>query len=359
VASVKGKQSKNSENKSVFSEKVTSEFIKTIDKYLQKSNWTNQQLMADIKVGQTQFYRWQRGENIPTKALVNRIAVSLAIQINKVFEENNEDNHFYATDKIDGILNELLVSAGYSASIKGKGADSGWDEIDSDGSWRVGYINIPGWAEVVKEPSKKLIGKAVDYVEQVGRLLGITTTWERYYDWEKLSTAIAERKIHAVAPFLLNQPGRTFKYQFSNPCSDNRLCAKALISSEHAKIESLEDLPTKDIELIYIKDEIGEWIAGVLGNSYKSKGFANEEEAISYFISPAAKSENRTPIYLSENIGCNRVRGKHNVHILNVESLSNVWLSPVFGFHQDETKLKNTINYIIGMIPKMGGDSDV
>ncbi|TAF52996.1 MAG: hypothetical protein EAZ60_21830 [Oscillatoriales cyanobacterium] len=54
-----------------------SKFVQVVEGYLTKANWTKQQFMAEIQVGEAQFYRWARGENVPSKAIVNRIAVFL------------------------------------------------------------------------------------------------------------------------------------------------------------------------------------------------------------------------------------------------------------------------------------------
>jgi transcriptional regulator with XRE-family HTH domain len=95
-----------------------SAFVQAVESYLVKANWTKQQFMAEIQVGEAQYYRWARGENVPTKAIVNRVAVFLARRLDEI-RRDLPHNPFPVSDTIDGLLNELLEAAGYSASIRG------------------------------------------------------------------------------------------------------------------------------------------------------------------------------------------------------------------------------------------------
>ncbi|NJR74831.1 MAG: hypothetical protein HC773_16690, partial [Scytonema sp. CRU_2_7] len=91
---------------------LKSEFVQVVEKYLREAGWTNQELMNEIQIGETQLYRWARGDSVPRKAIVNRIAASLARQIDRT-RQKLPHNPFPGSDEIDGIVNELLEAAGY------------------------------------------------------------------------------------------------------------------------------------------------------------------------------------------------------------------------------------------------------
>jgi Bacterial extracellular solute-binding proteins, family 3 len=332
-----------------------SDFVRVVEKYLIDASWTKQQMMAAIKVGETQFYRWARGENIPTKALVNRIAVVLARRIDDLKGQKNSSDLFNATDQIDGMLNDLLSAAGYSASMRGRSTDACWEEISKNRAWRVGYVNVPIWAESPKRYGAPPTGKAIEYAEQVGRLLGLKTEWEYFLSWGDLNLAIMERRIHAIAPFLLSLPERLFDYRFSLPCCETAFKISAVTAeNQSVGINFLEDLPSKRTRLLYVKGEIGDWAAQVFGDTYQSRSYKTLDESVSEILS----EEEIISVFLSDDMTCRQLEKRQEFRILDIHTLENVSLFPSFAFHIDEQKLISTVNSVINMIPKISETTD-
>lgn len=327
-----------------------SEFVEVVEKYLTEAEWTKQQLMAAIKVGETQFYRWARGENVPTKAIVNRIAAVLARQIDEIHREI-PSNPFPASDIIDGLLNELLEAAGYKASIKGKGADYSWYQIAQQKTWTLGYTRIPRWSEFPSTGSLKPSGLAIEYAERIARLLGISTNW-KYLDFDEMPLAIQERQVDGIAPFMLVFPKRFFSFRFSQRCSTDTFNLSALISPSRAgNAACLEDLPSKNVKLLYLKGELADWGVSVLGDSYQKQSFEDDKEAISYLL---ANSENEDiiSVFLVDSVTAYFLARENNLKDLKIETI-NLETYSAFVFHPDEDKLITAVNYAIQLTPKI------
>jgi transcriptional regulator with XRE-family HTH domain len=327
-----------------------SDFVKVVERYLIEASWTKQQLMAAVKVGETQLYRWARGENIPTKALVNRIAAALAIRINERKLQQDASDLFNGSDRMDHILNNLLSAAGYSASVRGTGIDSCWEEIAKNRAWRLGYVDVPNWAVTPDRYGAKPVGKAIEYAEQVGRLLGLHTEWTRCRGWGDMNLAVMERRIHAIAPFILSLPERLFDYRFSVPCSETAFQIVAVISQMQLKeVGFLEDLPIKRTELLYVQEEIGNWAAEMFGDTYQKHSFQTLEEAVSYI----ASSEEAIYVFLSDSMTCRQLSERKDLRFLAVRTLESVRLFPSFAVHADEQRLVTTVDSVINMLPKI------
>lgn len=331
-------------------DRLRSEFVEVVERYLIEASWTKQQLMAAVKVGETQLYRWARGDNVPTKALVNRIAVSLAMRINEQKLMQNASDLFNASDRMDGILNELLSAAGYSASVRGTGTDSCWEEISKNRAWRLGYVDVPNWAETPERYGAKPVGKAIEYAEQVGRLLGLHTEWKRCRGWGDMNLAVMERRIHAIAPFILSLPERLFDYRFSIPCSEAAFQVAAVtLQTKLKEVGFLEDLSNKHIELLYVQEELGHWAAELFGNTYKKHSFQTLDEAVSH----VSLSEDSLYVFLSDSMTCRQLSERKDLRFLEVRTLEGVQLFPSFAVHPDELRFVEALNSVIKMLPKI------
>ncbi len=338
-------QSKNSPSKS--------EFIQVLEKYLREAVWTNQELMNEIQLGETQFYRWSRGDSVPRKAIINRIAVSLARRLDQTHQKLPH-NAFPGSDEIDGILNELLEAAGYRAAVKGKGVDYSWHEIAKNQTWTLGYTDVPTWSQIPDNPGSTPTGLAIEYAEQIGRLLGITTTWE-YLTWQEMPLAIRERRVHGIAPFFLALPERFFDYRFSKPCSEEPYSLSAVIVPEQVnnKSVSLEDLPNRRVQLVHVRGEIGSWAVNILGDSYQNQEFEDRRKAISYLLTTAKRENDVIPVFLSENFTCQYLSNENQLQVIKIDRLENIKTAPAFAFHPDEEKLTTAANSAINIVPKI------
>ncbi|WP_315790973.1 transporter substrate-binding domain-containing protein [Fischerella sp. JS2] len=340
-------RSKRSRSEDTSSQSI---FVKVVEKYLVEAGWTKQQLMAEIKVGETQFYRWARGDNVPKKAIVSRIAVILARRLDEIRQQLPHDP-FPASDEIDGILNELLEAAGYRAFVRGKGADSSWYEIAKKEAWTLGYTSVPKWSEPPNKDGAKPTGLVIEYAERIGRLLGIHTNW-KYLDYDQMPLAIQERQVDGIAPFILVLPGRFFSFRFSERCSEDSFRLAALISPDHAgSATCLEDLPSKSIQLLYLEGELAEWGVAVL-DSYEKKSFEDDKQAISYLLATAKQDKDIIPVFLVDSVTGHFLASENKLKIMNVETIDLETYS-AFAFHPDEEKLITAVNSAIKLTPRI------
>lgn len=332
-----------------------SKFIQVVEGHLAKANWTKQQFMAEIQIGEAQYYRWARGENVPTKAIVNRVAVFIARQLDKIYQELPY-NPFPVSDTIDGLLNELLEAAGYSASVRGKGVDSSWQEIANNRAWKLGYTSVaPIWAKPPERYGEKPTGIAIDCAEKVGDLLGATTEW-KYLTWQEMPFAIAERKVHGIAPFMITSPGRFFDYRFSSPWKQPvpPLELVAVTPSDLISENSfLEDIPPNRVELVYIENEIGNSVASILGKSYKKTSYPDQAKAISHLEAFQGKENELIPFFCSDNLNCKSIKKENGWKLVKIKSLTSFKLHTAFAFHPEEEKLTSSVNSVLEMINEL------
>jgi Bacterial extracellular solute-binding proteins, family 3 len=332
--------------------KPRSDFILAVEKYLAKAQWTNQQLMSSAKIGESQYYRWASNQSVPRKSTVNRLAVKLAVRIDEIKGDRIHDP-CPASDQMDGMLNELLDAAGYAASVKGEASNYAWHSIADKRSWTLGYTKIPKWSELALDSRRgaRPTGLAIDYAERIGRLLGIETAWE-YLDYEEMPLAIRERKVDGIAPSMLVLPGRLFDYRFSEKCGEDIFRLAALVAPEQAgDAECLEDLPAKNVQLLHIKGELGEWGADVLGKPYQKQLFEEETGALSY-LKANAKAKNLVPAFLIDSVTGHFLANDYQLKLLNIKTI-DLETYPAFAFHPDEDQLIVAVNAAINLTPNM------
>jgi transcriptional regulator with XRE-family HTH domain len=344
-------------------EKEIPDLVSTIEKYLLEAQWTKEQLMAAIGIGETQLYRWGRGDSMPRKATVNRICGVLTRRLDELYGDDFDP--FPATDQIDAILNELLQKAGFSASVRGTSSDECWDRIANKKSWKLGYTGVPGWAERPTHRNGKPSGKAIEYAETIGRLMGLETEWV-YLDFEQMPLAIRERELDGIAPIMIVLPGRLFNFEFSKQCGEDKFTLSALIPSKLAKdIESLDDISTRSLELVFVRGELGDWGARVLASKYyiddfdksdRIQRFDTSDEAYTHIQASVSNKDNKTSVLLIDNITANALekRSYKEQELSTLKKIDcKIKLSTYnsFAFHTDEKKLMNTVNMAIDLIP--------
>ena len=228
------------------------QFIETVERYLIEAKWTKRELMSAIGLGDTQLYRWGRGESIPRKATVNRIAIQLARRLDELYAVLPNDP-YPATDAIDSLLNELLDAAGFAGSVKGKSGDDCWNKIAQTKFWTLGYTMVPEWSMPPDRHLDKPTGKAIEYAEDVGKLLGLRTEWV-YLNFDEMPTAIRQRQVDGIAPFMVVLPGRLFDYSFSDPCGDHKFHLDAITDRKLVdEAKTLEDLPRNKVQLVFVE----------------------------------------------------------------------------------------------------------
>jgi DNA-binding XRE family transcriptional regulator len=334
-------------------DKQTPDLVPTIEKYLLEAKWTKEQLMATIGVGETQLYRWGRGDSMPRKATVNRICAVLAQRLDELYGDELHDP-FPATDLIDAMLNELLQKAGFSASVRGMSGDDCWNRIAKDKSWKLGYTMVPQWAEPPPRRTGRPTGKAIDYAELIGRLMGLETEWV-YLGFEEMPLAIRERSLDGIAPLMIVLPGRLFDFRFSNRCGDTDFTLSALIPEKISQnAEKLEELPARLVEVIFVEGELGEWGSKVLGDNYSSKGFPGLKEACAYIQAclDGYKNDKVLPVLLMDNVTADFLKQEYPLLSLkNIDIPITLETYNAFGFHPDEKKLADAINTAIELIP--------
>ena len=332
------------------------DFLDTIERYLAEAKWTKRELMSAIGFGETQLYRWGRGESVPRKATVNRIAIQLAKRLDEIYGSLPSDPS-PATDAIDSLLNELLEAAGFAASIRGKTGDDCWNKIAQNQYWTLGYTMVPEWAIPPDRPGGKPTGKAIEYAQTIGRLLGLETLWQ-YLDFDAMPEAIRQRRVDGIVPLMLVLPGRLFDYSFSLRCSNEEFILTAITDSQLVEgVECLEDLPENKVELLFVKGELGDWGAKVLSQDKSSRSFSKAEEAISYIQGVIKRKElGKTPILLIDNISGEYLidkenkRGELRLSQLKIKRI-NLKTFNSFAFPPDEKKLLEAVNQAIPLTP--------
>jgi DNA-binding Xre family transcriptional regulator len=337
-------------------DKQTPNLVPTIEKYLVEAKWTKEQLMAAIGIGETQLYRWGRGDSMPRKATVNRICAVLARRLDETYGDNIHDP-FPATDVIDAMLNELLQKAGFSASVRGVSGDDCWNRIAKDKSWKLGYTMVPEWAEPPPRRTGRPTGKAIEYAERIGRLMGLETEWV-YIGFEEMPLAIRDRKLDGIAPIMLVLPGRLFDFRFSQRCNKDSFTLTGLIPEKLGQnVEKLTDLPTRQVEIIFVEGELGNWGQNFLGGEYSNRGFPDIEKACAYMqsCSDGPRNTRPMPIFLIDSTTAGFLISKYSSS--DLMTLKKVGI-PValntysaFCFHPDEKRLADAIDLSIGLIP--------
>jgi DNA-binding XRE family transcriptional regulator len=332
------------------------DFVQTVEKYLKEAKWTKEQLMAAIGIGETQLYRWGRGDSMPRKATVNRICTVLAQRLDEVYGDEVHDP-FPATDLIDAMLNEFLQQAGFSGSTRGKSGDDCWNRIAKDKLWKLGYTMVPGWAEKSTSRLKKPEGEAIKYAEKIGRLMGLETEWV-YLPFEEMPLAIRERKLDGIAPIMLLLPGRLFDFRFSQRCSTAKFTLTALVPEKFGRnLENITELPTKQVEVIFVEGELGDWGQNLLGDEYNNRGFPDIEKACAYMqaFSDGSKSTKAIPVFLIDSITAKFLIDKYSSSELM--TLKKIGIPVIletysaFCFHPDEKRLANAVDLSIDLIP--------
>jgi DNA-binding XRE family transcriptional regulator len=337
-------------------DKTLPDFVQTVEKYLKEAKWTKEQLMAAIGVGETQLYRWGRGDSMPRKATVNRIGMVLAQRLDEIYGDELHDP-FPATDLIDSMLNELLCKAGFSGSIRGISGDDCWNKISKDKLWRLGYTMVPGWAEKPTSKLKRPQGTAIKYAETIGRLLGLETEWV-YLGFEEMPLAIRDRKLDGIAPIMLLLPGRLFDFRFSKNCNTTKFTLTGLMPEKLGQdVEELTDLSTRQVEIIFVEGELGNWGQNFLGDEYNNRGFPDVEKACAYMqsCSDGPRNARPIPIFLIDSITADFLISKYSSSDLMMLKKVGIPVTldtySAFCFHPDEKRLADAVDLSIGLIP--------
>jgi len=333
-----------------------SKFIENVEVYLAKANWTKQQFMAAIQVGEAQYFRWKNSENTPTKALVNRIAVVLARRLDEVNQALPRDP-FPFSDEIDSFLNELLEAAGYSASVRGKKADSSWLEINRKKEWTLGYTSVgPNWAMLPESASEMPTGIAIELAEKVGRLLGLKTNFLPI-PWPEVYAAISDRKVHGIVPFMLDLPRRQFAYRLSDPWRAEGALKPAAVTPRKVGVDHIfEDLQTRHIELFCVENELGSWILNTFDErTYKRNKkheYPNLDKAISDMKAIKLENSEVIPVFCSDHLLCEDLARKNGWEVLRLRDLDGFEFYPSFAFHSDEEQLTSVVNSVLNLLQR-------
>jgi transcriptional regulator with XRE-family HTH domain len=338
-------------------------FVRQIEEYLKLANWSKQELMAEVDLGETQLYRWARGDSIPRKSSVNRIASVLVHRLDEIHERTNKGDKFAYSDKIDEVVNILLKEAGYAGSVKGVDSNTSWysiarniraksDERDERRSWKLAYTEIPGLIRRSNQTAQP-IGVVIDYAERIGQLMGIKTQWVEL-DWNELSLAIQEREVHAIAPFLMVLPERQFDYGFSAACTEGKFTISAITNLEgDDKILDLQDIQTNKFRFIYKEGDIGEWACRVLkaNRNIEDIHFDSNEKVIAYIKSESSRNDG-VKIFFSDSVTCKQLSEKNNLQLISVNEIK-LSTHLAFAVHPDERRLIESLSYTIEMTEKM------
>jgi ABC-type amino acid transport substrate-binding protein len=327
------------------------EFIETIERYRVEAKWTKREFMSAIGLSDAQLYRYNRGESNIRKATVNRMAVELASKLDK--EYGSFSNPYPATDAIDSLLNELLEKAGFTSSVKGKSGNDCWNRIAETKSWTLGFTSVPRWSIPPRSKNDNPTGLAIEFAEDIAKLLGINDTKWVHLNFDEMPKAILQRQVDAIAPFMVFLPGRLFDYSFSQKSGEDEFTLSAVTDRQLINgAENLEDLPEEKVELLYLKGELGDWGRKVL-SQYRYKNFPEAHKAISYIAGVVERQEPIIPIFLIDNItGTSLIEEEEDLELttLNIQSIK-IKTYNAFAFHPDEKRLLKAVDEAIKMLP--------
>lgn len=346
-----------SEKMSLSFSEENNDLLVLIEDYLAKAQWTKRDLMLSIGFGETQLYRWSRGESVPRRSTINRIAVALAKRLDSLYGDRLTDPS-PATDYIDFILNELHRVSGFSSNIKGADANICWERINSLREIRVGYLQMEGLIETPKLINEHPSGKLVNYVNMICAIINVRPKW-CYLDNNILNSSVRNRNVDIVAPTVLKLPARKYDLEYSNPCSNQNHIVKALICEKDQNLKysnKLENYPESNLELVFAKGGLAEIGTTLLGYKFTSKSFDTEIEAINYINRPHYQNQ-PIPIFLTDSLThqswINKTKFKHELKdfdlypMIEMDTGLKIKAKTAFAFHPDEIKLREVINETI------------
>ena len=118
-------------------------------------------------------------------------------------------------DTLDGMLNALLISAGY-APVTGCRTDLIFTELsaperDRPRQLRYGWVEYPPFSYSSRGGVK---GFAIDIMADIAKLIGVEP-FPVKLDWPSLIPTLRAREIDIICPILLELPSRMFQVSFS------------------------------------------------------------------------------------------------------------------------------------------------
>ena len=356
----KNKEAKEIDFASEIVDKQIPSFVNRIEKYLLYGKLTKEQLMSLIGVGETQLYRWARGDSMPRKHTVNRIASAIALRIDS--EYGDQFDPYPGTDNLDGILNELLKASGFTASINGYTNDNVFNTVAKNRICRVGYMELQGFADIPSRKTSKPTGIAIEETNKVLQAIGLTPDFYKV-EFHAAIAALRNGDIDLIAPTIDNLPMRQFDLALSQPLNNLRSKISTLIIKPIASenLLTFEDLAPGRTKLFYLENEMGDISKSLFGEDYKYASDNIELKNLAVIVSTMnamIQEESKiTPVLVINSNSALELceieeegrekKYKGSTNFIQLNNSTNISAQHVFACHPDETKFMNVINSAI------------
>jgi hypothetical protein len=325
--------------------RVEHDLAAIIEHHLQALGWNQAQLAANARISKAQLSGWLGSQTRSiSRNHVNRIACAIATGYGW--------GALPGIDNLDGILNELMRAAGYSAAL-GSAQDLVWRRLSGGENprLRVGWVEYPPFA--FEAPGPALVsGIAVDITTRVGELTGCRIEWERF-QWSEIIDALYKRAIDMVCPILMLLPTRLLRVRFSDPIEGIFLPINGLVHRDFRNAVVLanpEELRSDSILLNSVAGEVGQTLCGIFApKAQAEQPHGSFEEACTYLRTNPTHRELVRCLIADETI-CRhwQERFPDELDLLfKSESTTKVSLPVAFGVHPDEKLLLEMINTCI------------
>ncbi len=251
-------------------------------------------------------------------------------------------------DTLDGMLNALLISAGY-APVTGCRTDLIFTELsaperDRPRQLRYGWVEYPPFSYSSRGGVK---GFAIDIMADIAKLIGVEP-FPVKLDWPSLIPTLRAREIDIICPILLELPSRMFQVSFSRVVPKLSIGVAGLVHKDHISnaTEYWSPGPKRNLDRLSfnsVRGEAGEALCTMFAPDAtvfeQHDGF---EEACREISARPFDEKDRIRCLVADDIICQE--NEHNYPRLKKLESSPVRLPIAAAVHMEEQKLLNVVN---------------
>jgi ABC-type amino acid transport substrate-binding protein len=347
--------------------------ISHLEQYLHQLGWRQADLAAAAHISQAQVSGWFTNNRSIGRSHINRIAWALANGKRKQnnttqFPSARTDDDFSLIDSLDGLLNQLLTDAGYSA-IAGAGQDLIWARLSSEPTrvLRVGWVHYPPFCSIQSSGLSSVpTGLAVDVMRLIANLMGVEIAWHKF-EWSELLDALKQRQIDAVCPTLMELPRRLFLASFSEPLPDIHVGLNAVInmtSRNSIRVTNDRKLDPGNLFVGFVEGEIGETLHTYLAPGANVHRYTTFQEAADDLRK--TRDDSKIGCVVADHLLCKSLVREHPGDLTmvftepqepgdhRVARQSGLKLTVAAAVHLDEPKLLRMINSSLRILQGAG-----
>ena len=321
------------------------DFNELLSWHLKALNVRQEALATAMGVNSAQLSRLRNGSRPPTRNMAARIAFGLC-RIAQEQEITGKKHPSIGPDNLDVVLGRFLSAAGFGSldDFFSPVEDLNWREIQTENRLKVGWVPCPPW--LVEDPvTSNVQGASAEAMRAVAALLKLRVEWCRL-DGYALESAIASRKIHISAPYLMVAPWRLNDYVFSDHVFEHQLSIKAVVKND-PKTESVKDVEeliqsNTRWTLVLLDSGVGQLASMLLPKN-------PESTVTAYTIDECVEAldhSNEMPLFVGGETVTGMIlrasKGKHRE--LPFNSASHISLPLAFALHPHEPSLLRALN---------------